>query len=52
MQTDESELVLKKWYQEYRKQVLKLDRFPEQPKIKVSKKRPLKKKYDKNRNKN
>jgi hypothetical protein len=51
MQTDESELGLKKWYQEYRKQVLKLDRFPET--IKVSKKKPLKyKKYDKNRNKN
>jgi hypothetical protein len=52
MQTNESELELKKWYQEYRKQVLNLDRFPEQSIVKVSKKKPLKKKYDKNRNKN
>jgi len=51
MQTDESELGLKKWYQEYRRQVLNLDRFPEQPTLKVSKKKPFKK-YAKNRNKN
>jgi hypothetical protein len=29
MQTNESEVVLKKWYQEYGKQVLQFDRFPE-----------------------
>ena len=51
MQTDESEVVLKKWYQEYRKQVLQLDRFPET--INTTKKKPSKKKkYVKNRNKN
>lgn len=51
MQTDESEVVLKKWYQEYRKQVLQLDRFPEI--IQTTKKKTTKKKkYVKNRNKN
>lgn len=46
MQT--KELELKKWYQEYRKIVLKLDRFPEEHKPH----KKFKKKYDKNRNKN
>lgn len=52
MQTDESELGLKKWYQEYRRQVLKLDRFPEQQPLKIFRKKSFKKNYDKNRNKN
>lgn len=49
MQKNESELELKKWYQNYRREVLKLDLFEKPVKMKRYKK---KKSNDKNRNKN